>query len=335
MNRTRSLILAAVIVAIALVTALEFSRNRDAAPETPIPITIARLRAPISGLIDIALAKGYLAEEGLTVTIQTPAIGYDAIQAVLEGKADVGTSAETPIAKSLLEGKQLKVVGSIFNSVEDPAIVGRRDRGIVRPADLKGKKIGIVNGTASHYLLEIFLAFHRIPIEDVTLVSLKPNQLVSALVTGEVDAEATWHPFLHEVQQQLGERAGVFSTSGIYSFNFNLVVRPDYPQTHRKAVDRLLRALLKAEAFASRDPDEAMTIIASASGTDIAALRANWKPLAYEVTLNQALLQATESEARWILRRKFVQDGSMPEVLNAFEVEPLRALKPAGVSIVK
>ncbi|BAL22393.1 ABC transporter substrate-binding protein [Azoarcus sp. KH32C] len=333
MNKKQAWVLAAVLVVIGIVAALESSSSRPL--PAPIPIVIARLRAPISGLVDIAIAKDYFAAEGLSATIQSPALGYDAIQAVLQGNADVGTTAETPIAKVLLEGRQLKIVGSIFNSVEDPGIVGRRDRGVIQPKDLKGKRIGIVAGTASHYLLETFLAYHRIPLEDVTLVQIKPDQLVSALVSGEVDAEAVWHPFLYQVQQQLGERAEYFSTSGIYSFNFNLVVRSDYAQLHREAIDRLLRALLKAEAFAAKHPDEAMTIIASASGTDIAALRANWNPLAYEVTLNQSLLLATESEARWILRRGFVPAGSVPDVLNAFEIEPLRALKPSGVSIVK
>ena len=86
---------------------------------------------------------------------------------------------------------------------------------------------------------------------------------------------------------------------------------------------------------ASSHRPEAIDIIAAASGSDAGFLRSHWNSLSCEVTLNQSLLVATENEARWILRRGFVPGGSMPDVLNAFEPEPLRALKPAAVSIVR
>ncbi|MFD2273838.1 hypothetical protein ACFS07_30085 [Undibacterium arcticum] len=113
------------------------------------------------------------------------------------------------------------------------------------------------------------------------------------------------------------------------------MVRSDYVARNRESTDRLLRALLKAEFFAETHPNQAIDIIASASGIAASALRGHGDPLTYELTLKQALLLATENQVRWNFRRGLVPSGPFPDVLHAVETEPLRALKPTGVTISK
>jgi NitT/TauT family transport system substrate-binding protein len=200
---------------------------------------------------------------------------------------------------------------------------------------LKGKRIGFVFGTNTHYDLETFLAFHNIPLDSITMVPRPPDALVTALVSGEVDAASIWIPFMTQAQQKLGDTAETFYPKEGYAQTFNLVVRSDYVARNRAATDRLLRALLKAEFFAETHPNEAIDIIASASGVDAGVLRGHGEPLTYELSLKQSLLLATENEVRWYFRRGLVPSGPFPDVLHAIETEPLRALKPAGVTISK
>lgn len=334
MTIIRVMFIGAVVVAGATMAAIQYHSPRQS-PPSPLEIVIARLKTPHSGLLHIADAKGYFAEEGLAATVNTAPTGYEAIGAVLRGEADVGTAAETPIARALDEGKPIKVVATIFTSTANAGIVARQDRGIVQPADLTGKRIGFVFGTATHYMLETFLAFNSIPLDSVVLVPIKADDMVTALMSGAVDAVSTWNPSFAQVQRQLGNTAKTFSSGDFYAETANLFVRADYPTHHREAIDRLLRALLKAETLAATDPDEAIGIIASVSGNDARQFRDGWNARTYRVTLSQSLLVATENETRWFLRRGLVPDGPLPDVLNAFETEPLRALKPSGVSIVK
>lgn len=318
----------------AIIAALWLNPSRLTRP-SPIPIAISRLKSPHSGLLHIAEAKGFFTEEELAATINTVPTGYVALQEMLNGKADVGAAAETPIAKMLAEGNQLKVVATIFTSVMNVGIVGRKDRGILKPQDLTGKRIGVVFGTATHYMLETFLAFHKIPPDSVTIIPAKPDSIVDALVSGDLDAAASWNPFLARMRQQLGDNAQSFSPGDFYAETYNLVVRPDHLPEHREAVDRLLRALLKAEAFANASPEEANRIIATASDADPSLSDITKEPLTHEVTLKQSLVLATENEVRWHFRRGLVPPGPYPNVLDAFDPTPLRRLKPSGVTVVK
>jgi ABC-type nitrate/sulfonate/bicarbonate transport system substrate-binding protein len=72
----------------------------DKQPRTsgpPKKITIAYSTAANAILVYIAFAQGYFAEEGLDASPQPHAFGKPALNAVIEGKADLATVADTPI----------------------------------------------------------------------------------------------------------------------------------------------------------------------------------------------------------------------------------------------
>lgn len=323
----------ALLLGIGIVLALAVALRR---PAVPLPIVIVQLQAPYCGLLQIAQAKAYFAEQGLHVTIRSVQTGYEAIHQVLRGDADIGGAAETPFARTLAEGKQPKIIASIFSSRWSSGIVARKDHGIVQAADLKGKRLGYVFGTNGHYDLETFLSFNDIALSSVQMVSAPPDALVTAILLGQVDAASIWLPYLMQMQQKLGDKATTFYSTEAYVQTFNLVVRPDYVAHNRVAVERLLRALLKAEAFAATYPEQAMAIVAAASGLDPALLGRHGNAPTYELTLKQSLLIATENQVRWFLRRGLVSGtGQFPDVLAAIETAPLRALKPSAVTISK
>jgi len=301
----------------------------------PIPVVIVRFETPHTGLIHIAEAKGYFADEGLAATVKSMQVGTEAVTRVLSGEADFGTSAETPVAMALAEGKKPKVIATLFSSRWSSGIVVRKDHGILKPEDLIGKRIGYVLGTNTQYDLETFMAFHNIPVSSVTMVQGLPKELVAEIVSGKIDAASIWIPHMTEMQKALGNKVQIFLRDEAYAQTINLIVRPGYVARHRETVDRMLRALYKAEIFVRDHPDEAFDIIAKASDIDSSVLRGHGEPLTYELTLKQSLLLATENQVHWFFRRGLVPAAPFPDILDAFETEPLRAIKPTEVTISK
>ena len=71
----------------------------------------------------------------------------------------------------------------------EPENKPRKDRGIEKVSDLRGRKIGTTFGTIAHFYLGRFLNLNGMNIQDVILVDLKtPAEWVNTIVEGEIDA---------------------------------------------------------------------------------------------------------------------------------------------------
>ena len=79
-----------------------------------------------------------------------------------------------------------------------------KDRGILQPGDLKGKKIGVARATIAEFYLGQFLSFHNLAWQDVEVVNLNPGDLMEALVNGKVEAVMTWEPYIYEIKKRQG-----------------------------------------------------------------------------------------------------------------------------------
>jgi TRAP transporter TAXI family solute receptor len=70
-----------------------------------------------------------------------------------------------------------------------PFFVSGRDRGIERIAELRGRKIGVVDNPAGNIdLLKNILSFYEVPLNEVTVIGLTPGEIAEAVSTRRVDA---------------------------------------------------------------------------------------------------------------------------------------------------
>src|SRR6266571_1419616 len=127
-----------------------------ASPLAPLTIA-ANTRYTGTGLVFIAHAKGYFAHAGLNVTLQPYTTGKDALDAALEGRAELATVADIPIMFAVMKGHPVSIVATISTVEKDPGVIGRKDKGIVTLANLNGKRIGVTLGTSAHFMLDALL----------------------------------------------------------------------------------------------------------------------------------------------------------------------------------
>ena len=305
-------------------------------PKTPPPvekITIAVPTLPHSGLFFVAKEKGYFREEGLEVVVVPTMYGKLALDELIADKADFALSGETPVMFAVLRGESVFVVADLMNSVKDEAIVARKDRGIVSPSDLKGRTVGVSAGTTAEYFLDIFLTVHAVPRTSLRLVHLRPDEMGDALRVGKVDAVAIWNPHVIALGKEFGGKAVTFYGDTIYTASFSLMTKKAYATEHPEAVKRLLRSLLKAEEFVHRTPEETLDIVARSLRMDKAELESVLPVYDFRLRLGTALLVNLENQARWAIRNRLSDRKEIPNFLDFFYLDGLKAVKPDAVTV--
>ena len=301
-------------------------------------ITIGYASASISILAHIAFSNGYFAEEGLEATPQHHDSGKRALQAVTEGKADLATVATTPILFSILDGQEIMILASIETTSSNEAILVKKDSGIVKPADLKGKIIGFVKGASGDYFADVFLNAHGIKREEVKTLDIKQSEMGTALHTGRVDAVSIWNPLFtqRQLERESGDKGRLFFGKSLFTEIGCLVARKDYVKQHPETIKKVLRALIKAESFARQRPEEARRVVANfVPQMDGTILEALWNDLFLRVTLDQPLVVDLEDQTKWAINSGLTKRQDIPNYLKFIYFDGLRAVRPETVRITR
>ncbi|MCL5062441.1 MAG: NrtA/SsuA/CpmA family ABC transporter substrate-binding protein [Nitrospirae bacterium] len=301
-------------------------------------VRIAIPRQPMNSLLIIAAELGLFSQEGLDVIAKdeyATGTGKRALEGLLAKDVDVATVSTMPIVFKSFERKDFSIIASHNSSGNDSRIVGRRDRGIKQPKDLKGKRIGAPKGTSMHFFLHMFLLKNGLSEKDVELSFKKIEEIPPALAGGEIDALSIREPYVQQSMRLLEDNAVVFAEPGMSLKTSNLVVLNKFIKDKPGAIERILRALIKAERFVKNQPAEAIKIVSRKLGISESELAAIWPEFNLRVSLEQSLLVTMEDQARWAIKNKLTDKTEVPNYLNFIYQDGLKAVKPEAVTIIR
>ena len=311
----------------ALFRAKQFSGAREA-------LTLGVARESLAALAMIARDRGFFAEAGLDVTAKDYKSGAQAMKGLLAGEVAMTTAADIPIVFESMARRDFRIVATIGSSDNEPRIIARKDREVKTPADLRGKRIATQKASAVHFFLHVFLLQNGMIAEDVTLSFLKADELVKALVDGEIDAFSMREPYISQAAKLLGDNAVVFEKPGLYRKTFNVAVSADLYQNRPQVVRRAMQALVQAEAFAQKHPQQAIQIVAKVLESPPAEIAAIWPDSVLKVSLDQSLLVSLEDEAKWVINSKLTDVTEAPNYLEMIHLGSLKAVAPFLVSVI-
>ncbi len=213
------------------------------------------------------LAKhlGYYSEAGYDVEFVVARGGVDVAKQVGVGNAPIGGAiGDTPI---LVRGNgvPVKAVG-LMGGGALTVVVGRKDRGIEKIEDLKGKKISVLSfQDTTYYALLGALASKGITKNDVNAQAVGPAAVASMVIAGTVDACACTPDWEINVKDGVKDTVSLPTKDYFQSMSQAILASDKMIAERPDMVRAIVKATLKGMKFVMDDPNKAALAYVEAS----------------------------------------------------------------------
>lgn len=218
---------------------------------------------PVSLILkDEGILEKEFEKDGIKITWVQSAGSNKALEFLNAGSLDFGSTAGAAALIGRINGNPIKSI-YVYSRPEWTALVTRKDTGIAKVEDLKGKSIAVTRGTDPHIFLVRALADAGLTEKDVSLVLLQHADGRLALKRGDVDAWAGLDPIMASAEIEDGDvlfyRKPENNSWGV------LNVREEFAAAHPDIVKRVLASYEKARTEALKDPAKLKAALVAAT----------------------------------------------------------------------
>lgn len=257
-------------LALTLIVVLLFGIRNRQMPEETLIARVGYLNITASLPLFIAEEKGFFEQEEVRVESQQIASSNQLVDAVLGGNLDafIEASAVPVLAVELQTPGKLKVfsVSSITQEAPFDALLVKEGSPYKNLQDLAGKQIGVFPGSTATNLLKKFLSDKGVDISRVTFLPMPPQNHLTGLVSGAVEAVHAYEPTIAIALSGTGVRklyGSVYAEMLDKNPQGVAVVSTRFYEEHPETARRVIRALERAMVFMQEQEIEAREILAN------------------------------------------------------------------------
>ena len=260
-----------------------------------------------------AKEKGFFEEEGLNVTLTQFEDGPTIIAAMENGSVNFGYIGQGA-HKLCVQGNATIIALSHISNGD--ALIG--GPGISTVEDLKGKTVAYSSGTSSEDILRNALAAHNMTMDDIQAMDMDAPSIVTAMMSGGVDACATWSPnslTILEGMEGTTKLADNMTFSDTTVSLASWIATPKYLEENRDVAVRFVRALMKAMDYA-----------ADGNYEEVAQWCATQAALDYDTMYNQ------RGDADWLTGKEVVDGVADGTVKGYYELQQKNLLDGGSIT---
>jgi len=235
-----------------------------AAQETVIKFSLDFKYEGPSAPFLVPLDKGYYKAEGLNVTIDSAAGSLEPINRVASGTYDMGFGDINSLIKfrDANPGTPIKAVFMVYNKPPF-SVVGRKSRGVSKPKDLEGKKLGAPAPDGAYAQWPIFVEANGIDASKVTIENVGFPVREPMLAAGQVDAITgfSFSSFINLKDRGVAVddiTVLLMADYGVNLYGNAIIVNPKFAADNPKAVQGFLKAFVKGLKDTIKDPATAV-----------------------------------------------------------------------------
>ena len=216
----------------------------------------------------VAKEKGFLADYGVAAEIQNFRSGVSVVEAVAEGRIDIGASSIEPVVNAAAGGTDVVIIGAPSDRLAVSAVT---PRDILTPADLRGRPLGVQEvGAFREVMTRLVLQQGGLTPNDVQYVPVDAQAYTAALVDGRIQSAILQTEQAVAAAHAYGNLHVLANLADIvpnYHYGTFFVSRA-WLDANRDKAERLLTAVTKTHRYMYSNKEETVRIVADATGFD-------------------------------------------------------------------
>ena len=193
--------------------------------------------------------------------------GPNIISAMESGSIDIGYIGQGA-HKLCIEGNA--TIFALSHISNGDAVIG--GPGVTSIEDLAGKTVAYSSGTSSQDILELALSSAGMTMDDIQATDMAAENIPTAIISGSVDAAATWSPGTLTILDEVEGAAKLCDNMTFKDTTVSLaswICTPSYAEDNRDTLVKFTRALFKGMDYAADENyEEVAQWVADQTATD-------------------------------------------------------------------
>jgi ABC-type nitrate/sulfonate/bicarbonate transport system substrate-binding protein len=180
----------------------------------------------------------------------------NSMKALLSGDTQAAQTSGSAAINGILNGADLVIIAAPYNLLPYNFYAGK---GISRPEDLRGKKVGILNfgGVTEYVMMMLLRKWGLDPRRDVTVIQIgnDPTRL-AALAAGSIQGTVLTHPAMNKAESLGFKSLANLTEMGIKYPTNTVTVRRSWLKDNRVTAEKFLKGYVASiHAMKNREQD--------------------------------------------------------------------------------
>jgi sulfonate transport system substrate-binding protein len=223
-------------------------------------------------------------------------------EALATDRIDFVFEAESPVIIGRAAGIDIRIMGLGASLVQE--VLVRKNSGIDKIEDLKGRKVAVLAGTSSHFGLLKIASQHDLKRNDFQIVDMAPADAKAAFELAHVDGWAVWPPW---VEQEVVAERGLTLQGGNASIQSVVGVRGKFADANPAITNEVLAIVDRAKRWIVGNKGAAQEILADELDLSLEVVREAWPKHDFAAHIGLREIEDIQEKADFLFELRLVK----------------------------